>query len=287
VSAFVGAIAVAQTAFAATTSTSVTTFRNGAVSQQFPGSGSGFLSFASGSESAGSTLANATASAGQGRLSVFATAGNFGGGANSARLGASAAASLTDSFTITADSNVPLKLEFGMAATGSITTVYGPGRWEGFGPRAEVRWNIGLSGGNTSLSTSGRLFEAYRPVLNGGILVAERVSGDEGLTFREFSLVAEVGNGQIGQSFSLSMSASVNADSRVAPQGQTFSAVADFGNTLRWMGLRSVTLPDGTPYTGALSITSESGFDYTTPTPGAVGLALSGAAIFAGRRRRL
>jgi len=278
-----------QSALSATATSHVTIRRAGTstVLLDAPGTGSNSLNFATGGLVQGLSSGNGSATAGQGRISTFAAAGNFGGnGSGSVGYSVVASASVTDSFTVTAEGNVPLRIEFGMHAGGSVSTVYSDDRWRGGGAEAEVSWNMSLSGGSTSFNGSGRIWERYAPILENGILRPQKLRDESGLSFSEFALVAELGNGQVGQTFTVSMSATAFARNNIAETGHTFSAVADFGNTLRWMGIRSVTLPDGTPYTGALTITSESGFDYTTPTPGAAGLLMTSAALFGSRRRR-
>ena len=82
----------------------------------------------------------------------------------------------------------------------------------------------------------------------------------------------------------LPVSISFTSRSRIAIEAGSGSdngnraAFADFGRTLRWMYLDGVTNADGTPFTGSISVTSASGFDYTIPGPGAAGIVLLGCA---------
>jgi MYXO-CTERM domain-containing protein len=121
-------------------------------------------------------------------------------------------------------------------------------------------------------------------VLNG---VVERVpvNTQTGPGFGSASLTVTVPGDGLTHSFSLSMSALAKAGYNIGATGSTMSGVADFGSTLRWLGLTSITNPDGSAYTGAFQVSSNSGFDYTTPTPGAAGL-LGAGMVWAGRRRR-
>jgi hypothetical protein len=225
------------------------------------------LNFASGSFTQGGSTANGSASAGNGSISAFAAASDFGASPNSlGSFATHAVASLSDSFRVTADTDVPLKFEFGLRATGNVSTFRsGENRGRDAGiPSVSVEWNVGLSGGPSSLSTSGSVSEGYRPEVVEGFLVWTLVRQESGLTFNDFTMIAVVVNGTVGQTFSLSMSAKARAatgSGRVG-SGASSSGAADFGSTLRWMGLRNITFADGTPYTGAVTITSSSGHNY-------------------------
>lgn len=254
--------AVPRNAAAQTASSSITIFRVGGLpTLTFPGVGSSTFNFASGTQTHGGGTATGSASAGQGSITAFASAGDF-GSSNPNSIGSMAAhsqASLTDSFRITAETDQALKFEFGLRASGSVATIYGTDRWVGGGASASVEWSVSLSGSATS---TGKVSESYTPELIGGILLRKLVRTETGLSFTEFALVAEVGNGQVGQNFSLGMSALARAGYNKGPVGVVMSGTADFGSTLRWLGLRSVTFANGAPYTGAFSITSASGYDY-------------------------
>jgi hypothetical protein len=249
---------------AQTATSSITIFRVGLPTLDFPGTGSSTFNFASGSQTLGGGTVTGTASAGQGSITAFASGGDFGAN-NPNSIGSMAAhsrASLSDSFRITAETDQSLKFEFGLRASGSVTTIYGTDRWVGGGPNVSVEWGVSLSGGPTALAATGKVSEAYTPEFVNGILIRERRRTETGLSFSEFALVAEVGNGQVGQTFSLGMSALARAGYGKGPVGVVMSGTADFGSTLRWMGLRSVTFANGAPYKGAFTIESASGHDY-------------------------
>jgi hypothetical protein len=254
-----------KNAAAQTASSTVTIFRVGGLSTlTFPGTGSSTFNFATGTQTHGGGTATGSASAGQGSITAFAAASDFGAD-NPDSIGSMAAhaqASLSDSFRITADTDQALKFEFGIGATGSVSTIYGADRWVGGGSSASVEWTVSLSGGPTPLSSTGKVSESYSPEFVNGVLNRKLIRTETGLSFNEFALFAEVGHGQIGQTFSLGMSALARAGYNRGPIGSTMSGTADFGSTLRWLGLRSVKFADGTPYTGAFSITSASGYDY-------------------------
>ena len=279
---------MAAPAFAATATSSVliAKFDPNRMDLNFPGVGSNSFNFASGSFTQSTSTGTGSASAGNGSITAFGATGNFGGNPNSlVQIIVNSKASLTDSFRVTADTNLPLKLEFGMRASGNVSTVYGSDRWVGGTSSATVRWNVSVSGGASSFSAQGEVSENYGPVFAGGILAPELLRTETGLAFSEFAMVMDLGSGQAGQSYSVSMSAEIFAGSTRLTDGSN-SATADFGSSLRWLGLRSATFADGTPYTGALNFTSESGFDYSIPTPGATGLLIAAACLMSARRRR-
>lgn len=261
-------ILLAQSAMGASAGSNVTIRPEAQPQIDFPGVGGSNLSFASGTLTRGNTTATGSASAGGGYLTAFAVASSTGAAhPDSRRLDVTATSALNDSFTVTADTTLPLKLEFGMRATGSVSTVYGANRWQGFGPSAKVRWSVTAG----AAQANGFISEGYSPVLIGGILMHQVVRSQTGLGFTEFALVMDLGSGTLGQTYGLSMSASAFANTRVAPVGVSFSGLADFGSTLRWMGLKKVTHLDGSPFTGAIQIVSESGHDYLTLQASCVG----------------
>lgn len=70
--------------------------------------------------------------------------------------------------------------------------------------------------------------------------------------------------------------------------GTSSLAIADYGNTFQRLGWERTYLPDGTPQTGALSITSTLGFDYdrllaVVPEPETYGMLPAGLRLIAWR----
>ncbi len=76
-----------------------------------------------------------------------------------------------------------------------------------------------------------------------------------------------------------------------AIDGEAVDAAGNFGNTMLWEGLQSMALQNGAPYTGAIQLTADSGFDYTqaatetAPEPGTWLLAGFGVALAFGAKR--
>jgi hypothetical protein len=86
-------------------------------------------------------------------------------------------------------------------------------------------------------------------------------------------------------------SQSIASVAATSEEGSFAASTADFGSTLRWLGIARAYLPDGRPYTGALSITSESGYDYgklvtAVPEPETHALMLAGLMLIGWSARR-
>ncbi|MEQ8231137.1 MAG: hypothetical protein RLW61_18800 [Gammaproteobacteria bacterium] len=246
-----------------------TNVRSGFQSQRFDsvdGTGSAFVQSASLQHTASGIFGEASASAGPGSLSTFATAAanaNSSDGSNGVYM--TARATLNDSFTITSGSELPLLLEFAAGASGTVEASH-PGGPFGIST-AETLWSIALSGPGADFSTSGGITKQWNRRAPTFVFQLDTV--ERGIGFDDFVIAIGVPAGSAGQTFDIAMSATAHA-SVSRPQSGNSTAIADFGSTLEWLGLVSATLPDGTPYTGPLTIVSESGFDYreaATPVP--------------------
>lgn len=260
-------VAAANPAGAQTTSAHVRIFRVGLSTLNFAGVGSDTLRFASGNFAQASGTSTGSASAGGGSISTFAASGDFGALTGSLRsMGTETTGALTDSFTVTADTLLPLRLEFGIGATGTVETVRtvpaGQSQNHAGTSSAEVSWLVGLTGSGTNISVSGRIRQQYILETVEGQLITRLDRIEEGLGFSTFGATIELLSGQVGQTFSLSMSSTANAGYNRGPVGATVSGAADFGSTLRWLGLTKAEFLDGTPFTGTIQISSASGFDY-------------------------
>jgi MYXO-CTERM domain-containing protein len=252
----------------------------------FPGVGPSTFKFASGSKTDGSGSANGTASAGQGSITAFAAAGDFGGrGGSIISMATHSSASMSDTIRITTSAGSPTTFSFSVGASGGVSAVRAGSTSVSGTSSASVEWSASLGGAGSSASGAGSVGMSYTiQVING---VAQRVVSNTqtGAGFGSVALTVTVPGDGRSHSFSMSMSALAKAGYNIGPTGSTMSGVADFGSTLRWLGLTSVTNPDGSAYTGTFQVSSDSGFDYTTPTPGAAGL-LGAGMVWAGRRRR-
>jgi hypothetical protein len=151
---------------------------------------------------------------------------------------------------------------------------------------AQVQWSVALTGGGNNLSQSGLIREQHVLDVVNGVPIVSVQRTQQGLGFSEFALDVDLGSGTVGQTMSISMSALASASYSAFSVGDRSSGVADFGSTLRWLGLTRATFLDGTPFEGAVQITSASGFDYTVPSPGAAGILFVGALMCGTRRRR-
>lgn len=190
-------------------------------------------------------------------MSTLATSATASGSSNPRGVYMTARASLSDSFTILSDSALPLLLEFAAGASGTLNAMH-PGGVTGRST-AEVNWDVAMSGPGVDFSTSGGVTYQWirrAPTFDYVLEVFER-----GIALSDFAIAVGIPANSLGQTFSLTMTATAHA-STSAPQSGTTSASADFGSTLNWLGLVSATLPDGSPYEGPLSIVSDSGFNY-------------------------
>lgn len=262
--------------------------------QHFAGVGTDRLRAAAGEYTNTPVTTSGTATAGNGKITTFAGAFSNGRGnpGDPTSVSTTATASLTDSFTVSATGDDPIQMVFALHAGGNVTASNtDPNASLGFGGAgATASWQISLSGPNVSLASSGSVSEQKTIVSRNPFLISI-VHTETGLGFSEFSMVVGVTPGPAGATFSLSMLAEASAG--VQQGNGTMNAIADFGNTLEWKGLAGVTLLDGSPYLGSLSITSESGFDYgravsAVPEPASYALLLGGMALLGlvARRRQ-
>ncbi|MFN0011635.1 MAG: hypothetical protein ACKVS8_08335 [Phycisphaerales bacterium] len=267
---------------------------NGNVDRSTPGVGSSTLQFASDNFNNGITSLIASATAGGGSLSTFASAAAgfdttpFVDGGN-----ARATASLSDTLTVRFDGSVAQAVTFNFAVRASGSVTFDGGINTGRTGRARSEYAMTLASSSGSVSASGAV-EAGRQIrvpitVIDNLLATDDYMRVEGLGFDDLQLTLAVLPLTDGTTLDLSMS-SASIGSVVATDirpGAAMSATADFGSTLRWMGVVSATLPDGSPYTGGYSITSLSGFDYGAPVPGpgAAALLATGGLIAARRRR--
>ncbi|WP_458232679.1 PEP-CTERM sorting domain-containing protein [Roseateles sp. P5_E8] len=283
---------------AATTAASVT-IRQVGDSQtpntlNFAGVGNDRLRAAIGEYTKAPVTTSGSATAGNGKISTFASAFNSRPGTSGAEptsAETTATASLTDSFTVSATGDAPIEMVFALHAAGNVTAFNSATNANlGFGGAgATASWQISLSGPDVSLSASGSVAEQKTLVSRNPFLISI-VRTETGLGFSEFSMLVGVTPGPAGTTFNLSMLAEASAGVQRGNDGSQ-SALADFGNTLEWMGLARVTLQDGSPYLGTLSITSDSGFDYgravsAVPEPESYALMLGGLALVCWIKRR-
>jgi hypothetical protein len=261
--AVVAALCVAGSAHAQTASAEVRIVRipGGANTLVFPGVGSNTLRFATGSFTLLSGTSTGSASSGGGSISTFAAGSDFGAQTGSPlSMGTTSTGSLTDSFTVTADTVLPLRLEFGIRASGTVSTVRTvPVGIPSGSSSAEVQWSVGLTGPGTNISVAGLIREQqFADTTN--VNTIQRT--ETGLGFSTFAATIELLDVQVGQSFTLSMSSLAKGGYNKGVPGSTVSGAADFGSTLRWLGLTKAEFLDGTPFTGAIQISSASGHDY-------------------------
>jgi hypothetical protein len=264
--AVASALCVAGSAHAQTASALVRIVRiPGATSPiVFAGVGSNTLRFATGSFTQTSGTSTGSVSSGGGSISTFAASGDFGAQAGSlSSMNITSTGELSDSFTVTADTVLPLRLEFGIRASGTVSTVRTVplGSVNGIST-AEVKWSVGLAGPGTNISVTGLIRELQFADTTNGQVINTIQRTEEGLGFSTFAATIEVLNAQVGQSFTLSMSSVAQAGYNKGAPGSTHSGAADFGSTLRWLGLTKAEFLDGTPFTGAIQISSASGHDY-------------------------
>ncbi|KQV52921.1 hypothetical protein ASC95_09015 [Pelomonas sp. Root1217] len=286
--AVVGAalLVISDFAFAAAASASVTIRQVGDTAtpntRNFAGVGNNRLSAAAGDYTKAPMTTAGSATAGNGKISTFASAfsGRLAKPGEPTSVSTTATASLTDSFTVSATGNDPIQMVFALHAGGNVTASNGdPNAGLGFGGAgATASWQISLSGPNVSLATAGSVAE-QKTIVSRNPFQISIVHTETGLGFSEFSMVVGLNPGPAGTTFSLSMLAEANAG--VQQGNGAMNAIADFGNTLEWKGLAGVTLQDGSPYLGTLSFTSESGFDYgravsAVPEPESLALMLGG-----------
>ena len=266
---------------------------NGNLDRTTPGVGPTTLQFASDGFNNGIVSLIASATAGGGSLSTFASAAAgldpnpFIDSGN-----ARATASLSDTLTVRLDGSggQPVLFTFAVRASGSV--VFSGGVNTGFTGSARAEYGMTLSSSGGSVSAGGAV-QAGRQVripiaVVGGFLATDDYTRVEGLGFDDLQLTLSVLPLIDGQTLSLSMSSASFGQVTASQNPGTFmNATADFGSTLRWMGVASATLPDGSPYTGGYSITSLSGFDYGAPVPGpgATALLVTGGLLAARRRR--
>lgn len=283
---------------AATTAASVTIRQVGDSgtpnTQNFAGVGNDRLRAAIGEYTKAPVTTTGSATAGNGKISTFASAFNSRPGTSGAEptsASTTATASLTDSFTVSATGDAPIEMLFALHAAGNVTASNSATNANlGFGGAgATASWQISLSGPDGSFSAAGSVAEQTTLVSRNPFLISI-VRTETGLGFSEFSMLVGVTPGPVGTTFNLSMLAEASASVQRGNDGSQ-SALADFGNTLEWMGLARVTLQDGSPYLGTLSITSDSGFDYgravsAVPEPESYALMLGGLALVCWIKRR-
>jgi hypothetical protein len=254
----------------------------------FNGIGGANLLAASGEVTFPRSFGNGTATAGNGSISLFANAFGTGpfSGPPSPNIGVVSRATLDDSFTLGIEGDRPVILTFAANASGNVeATVSDPTILGGSGTSAEIQWSAALSGPGVSRTFSGRVTQFFRTETNPPPARLVPVFASNGVGLDEVFFAVEVQPLTMG-SYGLSLSGLAGAGiTRPNGVGATASAVADFGSTLRWMGLQSATFADGTPYSGQVFSSSESGFDNRTPAPGALVLFAFGAAQAARRRR--
>lgn len=251
----------------------------------------------------GVVIGTGTASAGAGHLSTFASTA---AGRDSTPfiddIGITARASVADHFTIHLnDPNVPTSgvfFHFLLEASGSAS--YGDGCtavpsivcYTGF---AQSSWTANVTSNGTASAFAGSIASGRESIVENKV-ISTRLFTDRttGLGMSAFEVATPVlpldgGDLRVDVVFFAEARARVVSPDMDA-RGSFTHAVADFGHTLKWLGLDRVTLADGTPYTGGFTITSASGFDYgqalAVPEPASAGSLVAGLLLLAGLRRR-
>ena len=248
------------------------------------GSSAGSVVFATDSQTTPPQTVSVNASAGNGSLSTFASgfAGPLFGG-NAIGL---ATASLTDSFVVGFDGSVSNKilLDFAIHASGDASFSHGS-LTNGATGGARVAYGFSVTGLGFQQSVGGSVERGVQR--NSKTFQLEDFEIFEGPPLIDFKLTLEA-SADTANFFDLAMSSRSLVSVKPGAAGTSSSAVADFGSTFTWLGLSRAYLPDGTPYTGALNITSTSGFNYgqaiaPVPEPATCAMLLAGLGLIGWR----
>jgi hypothetical protein len=278
-------------AHAQSASTSVRTIAGSNGDRRTPGVSSSTQSAASDSSSAQGVSVMANSLASPGVLSTFAS----GVGGTSFPFfvtGFSEAnASFSDVMVIDAEGSVQdgLAFHFLLTATGEVSGSAPPQRTVVASSEFTSTYSV-LGGAPTT--TTGGMIAGVESILNPNRTTSYRsFQRDIGLGFGIIAVDIiwtrqAAGAGGLPVSLSFSSRSRIAFDAGGGFNNGSFDAVADFGHTLRWIGLDSVTNLDGTPFTGTFSVTSASGFDDTIPTPNAAVIMLLSCADEAGLSRQ-
>jgi hypothetical protein len=191
----------------------------------------------------------------------------------------------------------PVTLTFAVGVSGELSNAmvkgtFNPFSGELWSARSQFEFRASLSAG--SAGASAILGDCIRGSGSGTSVCNGTVNPDVGSrSISEVVMLSLLASNGDNIDVFLSLFTSVGA---ISHYGGSAAAGADFGHSVRWLGLNSATV-GGAAYAGPLTLTSESGFDYLhgegslapIPAPETYATLLAGLGLlgFAARRREL